>query len=244
LLQKHPLVATATAVAAARHSPPPQPRSLRGFIVVVFFVVIVSSSALPSPPSSPPSSVIYLIVISSCPLPSIVVRSSSLFTHFITIFPFVPPSFVDCCFKRRTKPLLPTMVSLLSSWLSALVGCFRCPPPPTLAAFPWQSLSAVRCPHSWRFDVAVAVSSPCRSDTAGGPPPLRRNLRLGPTILRLLGEGQRAIAVVSAANTRLRVVVVVVIIAVVMPEIHLPSPQSRASTVPVVQRSAPRGSTS
>jgi hypothetical protein len=43
LQNHHPLVATATAVAAARHSPPPQPRSLRGFIVVV------SSSSLPSP---------------------------------------------------------------------------------------------------------------------------------------------------------------------------------------------------
>ena len=124
--------------------------------------------------------------------------------------------------------MLPTMVSLLSSWLSALVGCFRCPPPPTLAAFPWQSLSAVRCPHSRRFDVAVAVSSPCRSDTAGGPPPLRRNLQLGPTILRLLGEGQRAIAVVAAANVHLRVVVVV--IAVVAPAIPLPSPQLRATS--------------
>ena len=41
LLQKHPLVATATAVAAARHSPPPQPRSLCGFIVVVVVVVLV-----------------------------------------------------------------------------------------------------------------------------------------------------------------------------------------------------------
>ena len=52
MLQKHPLVATATAtaVAAARHLPPPQPWSLHGFIVVVF-VIIVSSSALPSPPS-------------------------------------------------------------------------------------------------------------------------------------------------------------------------------------------------
>ena len=115
----------------------------------------------------------YLIVISSCPLPSIVVRSSSFFTHFITISPLVPPSIVDCCFKRQTKPLLPTMVSSLSSRPSALVSCFRCPPPPTLATFPWQSSSAVRCPHSRRFDVAVAVSSPCRSDTAGGPPPLR-----------------------------------------------------------------------
>jgi hypothetical protein len=133
LLQKHPLVATATAIAAACHSPPLQPRSLRGFIVVVF-VIIVSSSALPSPPSSPPSSVIYLIVMSSCPLPSIVVHSSSFYTHFITISSLAPPSFVDCCFIRWTKPLLPTMVSSLSSWPSALVVCFRCPPPPTLTA--------------------------------------------------------------------------------------------------------------
>jgi len=63
------------------------------------------------------------------------VHSSPFFTqHFITISPLVPPLFVDCCFKRRTKPLLPTMVSSLSSRPSALVGCFRCPPPPTLAA--------------------------------------------------------------------------------------------------------------
>jgi hypothetical protein len=30
--------------------------------------------------------------------------------------------------------LLPTMVSSLSSRPSALVSCFRCPPPPTLTA--------------------------------------------------------------------------------------------------------------
>jgi hypothetical protein len=59
-----------------------------------------------------------------------------------------------------------------------------------------------------------------------------------------LSSRQRAIAFVAAANACLRVVVVVVIIAVVAPEIHLPSPQSRASTVPVARRSAPRGSLS
>ena len=158
MLQKHPLVTTATAVAAARHSPPPQPRSLRGFIVVVF-VVIVSSSALPSPPSSPPSSVIYLIVISSCPLPSIVVRSSSFFTHFITISPLVPPSFVDCSFKQWTKPLLPTMVSSLSSRPSALVGCFRCPPPPTLTAS-----------HGSRRQLSVALTAGALTSPSPCPP--------------------------------------------------------------------------
>ena len=159
MLQKHPLVATATAIAAARHSPPLQPRSLRGFIFVVF-VVIVSSSALPSPPSSPPSSVIYLIVMLSCPLPSIVVRSSSFFTqHFITISPLVPPLFVDCCFKWRTKPLLPTMVSSLSSRPSALVGCFCCLPPPTLAAS-----------HGSRRQQSVALTASALTSPSPCPP--------------------------------------------------------------------------
>ena len=182
--------------------------------------------------------------MSSCPLPSIVVRSSSFSTHFITISPLIPPSFVDCCFKRQTKPL---MVLSLSSRPSALVGCFHCPPPAHSRRFPWQSSSAVRFPHSRRFDIAVAVSSPHRSDAVGGPPPLRslpnsRGATHGSVLL--LGEGQRVIAVVAAANACLHVVVVVVIIAVIAPAIPLPSPQSRASTVPVARRSAPRESSS
>ena len=107
----------------------------------------------------PPSSVIYLIVISSCPLPSIVVRSSSFFTHFITISPLVPPSFVDCCFKRRTKPLLPTMVSSLSSRPSALVGCFCCLPPPTLAAS-----------HGSRRQQSVALTASALTSPSPCPP--------------------------------------------------------------------------
>ena len=165
MLQKYPLVATATAIAAACHSPPLQPRSLHGFIVIAF-AVIVSSSA-PSPPSFPPSSVIYLIVMSSCPRPSIIVCSSPFFPqHFITISPLVPPLFVDCCFKRRTKPLLPMMVSLLLSWPSALVGCFCCPPPPTLAAS-----------HGSRHQQSVALTasastspSPCSPLVVATPP--------------------------------------------------------------------------
>ena len=166
MLQKHPLVATVTAIAAARHSPPLQPRSLRGFIVVVF-VGIVLSSALPSPPSSPPSSVIYLIAMSLCPLPSIIVHSSPFFTqHFITISPLVPPLFVDCCFKRRTKPLLPTMVSFFSSWPSALVSCFCCPPPPTLAAS-----HGSRCQLSVALTVGASTSpSPCPPLVIATPP--------------------------------------------------------------------------
>ena len=47
---------------------------------------------------------------------------------------------------------------------------------------------------------------------------------------------------VAAANACLRVVVIVIIIAVVTPAIPLPSPQSRVSTLPATQLSAPRGS--
>jgi hypothetical protein len=130
------------------------------------------------------------------------------------------------------------MVLSLSSRPSALVGCFHCPPPAHSRRFPWQSSSAVRFPHSRRFDVAVAVSSPHRSDAVGGPPPLRslpnsRSATRG--LVLLLGEGQRVIAVVAAANVCLHVVVVVVIIAVIAPAIPLPSPQLRASTVPVAR---------
>jgi hypothetical protein len=49
--------------------------------------------------------------------------------------PSHPPSFVDCCFKRQTKPL---MVLSLSSRPSALVGCFHCPPPAHSRRFPWH----------------------------------------------------------------------------------------------------------
>jgi hypothetical protein len=93
-------------------------------------------------------------------------RSSSFFTHFITISSLVPPSFVDCCFKRRTKPLLPTMVSSLSSWPSAHFGCFRCPPPPTPAA------SHVSCRQ---LSVALTAGnspspSPCPPLVVAAPP--------------------------------------------------------------------------
>ena len=105
-------------------------------------------------------------------------RSSSI--HFVqsrncdnllsSLF-IVPPSFVDCCFKRRAK-LISTMVPSLSSGLPSLFGCFRCPPPPTLAASHGRrhTSSPVRYPHSRRFNVTVVVagSSRRRRDAAGG----------------------------------------------------------------------------
>ena len=63
LLLKHPLVATATAVAAACHLPPLQPQSLRGFIVIVIVViVIVTAVTTVSPP-------LFCDLLLSCVLP-------------------------------------------------------------------------------------------------------------------------------------------------------------------------------
>ena len=79
----------------------------------------------------------------------------------VTISPLVPLSFVDCCFKRRTKPLLPTMVPSLSSRLPSLVGCFRCPPPPTLAAS-----------HGRRHQQSVALTAGASTSLSSSPGPL------------------------------------------------------------------------
>ena len=86
--------------------------------------------------------------------------------------PLVPPSFVDCCFKRRTKPLLPTMVPSLSSVVTAALSrrLLSLSAPAHSRRFPWQTSSPVRYPHSRRFNVTVVVagSSRRRRDAAGG----------------------------------------------------------------------------
>jgi hypothetical protein len=109
----HPLVATATAVATARHSPPPQPRLLSGFIVVV---VVVSSSSLPSPLSFPPlfcdlfDCCVCSVVVSS-PLPHPVVAipptASAIVIVVVVVlvivvvvvvyYPPPPRDLFDCC---------------------------------------------------------------------------------------------------------------------------------------------------
>ena len=73
--------------------------------------------------------------------------------------PLVLPLFVDCCFKWRTKPLLP-MVPLLSSRPPSLVGCFRCPPPPTLAAS-----------HGRRHQQSVALTAGASTSLSSLPGP-------------------------------------------------------------------------
>jgi hypothetical protein len=82
LLQKHPLVATATAIAAARHSPLATTTTtaapwLHRHRLRRHRIIIGTAITTVFPPSS-------------CPLPSIVVRYSSFFTHFITISPLIP----------------------------------------------------------------------------------------------------------------------------------------------------------
>jgi hypothetical protein len=102
------------------------------------------SAAAPALSSSVAVTVCLPLHVACCPLPPLfscrrprrrchcaplLLNQSSSPDVDVTISPLVPPMFVDCCFKRQTKPLLPTMVPS-----SSLVGCFRCPPPPTLAA--------------------------------------------------------------------------------------------------------------
>ena len=73
--------------------------------------------------------------------------------------PLVLPLFVDCCFKRWTKPLLP-MVPLLSSRPPSLVGCFRCPPPLTLAPS-----------HGRRHQQSVALTAGTSTSPSPSPGP-------------------------------------------------------------------------
>jgi hypothetical protein len=100
----------------------------------------------------------------------------------------------------------------LSSRLPSLVGCFHCPPPPTLAASHGRrhTSSPVRYPHSRRFNITVVVagsSSRCRDTIGGGT---TRDCR--------------------DADVRLHFIVVLVVLA-----IPPPSPQSRASTAPIAR---------
>jgi hypothetical protein len=130
------------------------------WLIVDVFVLIVSSSALPSPPPPPLFCDLFdcYVVVSSPPYCCAFLLLLHPFHHH--------PSFVDCCFKRRTKPLLSTMVSSLLSRPSALVGCFRCPPPPTLAAS-----HGSRCQLSVALTAGASTSpSPCPPLVAATPP--------------------------------------------------------------------------
>ena len=124
--------------------------------------------------------------------------------------------------------MLPTMVPSLSSRPPSLVGCFRCPPPPTLATSHGR-------PHQQSLTLtAGALRSPSLSEV----PPV--------VVATLPAVGQCAIAIVAAtaiavgddADVRLHVIVIIVL---VLPVIPPPSPQSRASTAPIAQRSPPPG---
>ena len=116
-----------------------------------------------------------------CRRAPLLLNQSSSPDAVITIYPLVPPSFVDCYFKRRTKPLLPTMVPSLSSRLPSLVGCFRCPPPFTLAAS-----------HGRRHHQSVTLTAGASTSPSSSP---------GPPVVFAMPPAveQRAIAIVAAA---------------------------------------------
>ena len=114
---------------ATRHSPSPQPRSLRGFIVVVVAVVFVIDTDVIT--VFPPSPVIYLIVVfvlSSCPLPFLIwwwpscplhPPSSSLSSSSSSLSSYYPP-----------LPVIYLIVMCMSSSLA--VSSPRSPPAPSL----------------------------------------------------------------------------------------------------------------
>jgi hypothetical protein len=123
--------------------------------------------------------------------------------------------------------LLPTMVPSLSSRLPSLVGCFRCPSPPILAASHGRR-------HQQSFTLTASTltslsSSPGPSVVVAAPPAV----------------GQRAIAVVATAaavwddtNVRLRVIVVIVL--VVVPAFSFPH-RSQERRLPPLCEDLPPG---
>jgi len=110
MLPKHPLIATATVIAAARHSPPLQPRSFRGFIVVIVVVIIVIVTAvttIPPPPFCDLFDSCVCSVVVSSPLPHPVVAilptSSAIIIVVVVVHPCCclqpppPRDLFDCC---------------------------------------------------------------------------------------------------------------------------------------------------
>ena len=104
MLPKHPLVATATAPAAACHT-----RHHHNHGCSVASSLSSSLSSLPSPPSPPPFSVIYLVVLLFCPL------------HFLNQgWPSRPPhppssslSSLSCCRCLRRCHLPPPLLCVI-----------------------------------------------------------------------------------------------------------------------------------
>ena len=148
--------------------------------------------------------------------------------------PLVPPSFVDSCFNRQTKPLLPMVPPLLLRPPS-LVSCFRCPSPSTLAASHADVISsllpsqpALRRHHRLRSVLPLSLRCHQRSfPSAESSEFSRRDSRLSPAILHFSGEGKRAITVVAAAaavgdyaNVHLCIIVVIVLIVTAIPPPH------------------------
>jgi len=123
MLPKHPIIATATAVAiaTARHSLPPQPRSLHGFIVVVVVAVIVVVAV----------DVVAVIVV----VVVIVTAITTIFPPLVFVLSSCPLPFLIWWWPSRPPHPPSSLLSLSSSWPSLSLpslssSSLPTPPPP------------------------------------------------------------------------------------------------------------------
>lgn len=129
-----------------------------------------------------------------------------------------------------------TALVSLHHCLTALVGCRCRPPPPILAASRgsccWQSvvLTAGTLMSPLPGPPIIVRMPPVVLPLCGVVCTLETHLEARPAILRLLGEGRRAIAAVEADADANAHVCSCIIVIIVTPVIPLLLPQSRAMT--------------
>ena len=138
MLPKQTIITTATAVAIAadRHLPPPQPRSLRGFIVAVVVIVIVIVTAITT--VSPPLfcdlfDCCICSVVASSPLPHPVVAIPPTASAIVVIVVVVVvASVVIIVVVAYYPPLCVIYFIVMCMSLSLIVSSPRSPPTPQL----------------------------------------------------------------------------------------------------------------
>jgi hypothetical protein len=136
MLPKQTIITTATAVAIAadRHLPPPQPRSLRGFIVAVVVIVIVTAITTVSPPLfCDLFDCCICSVVASSPLPHPVVAIPPTASAIIVVVVVVVvASVVIIVVVAYYLPLCVIYFIVMCMSLSLIVSSPRSPPAPQL----------------------------------------------------------------------------------------------------------------